>query len=96
LPLDTTLEILLSGAGSSWMLGDRGPRMVAEAWDDVTSAVDIFVKDLGLVVDAAKAQTYPAPIANAAYLRFLATTATGLGKLDDSAVMRSYTDLYPE
>jgi putative dehydrogenase len=96
LPLDTTLDILLSGAGSSWMLGDRGPRMVSQSWDDVTSAVDIFVKDLGLVVDAAKAQTYPAPIANAAYLRFLATTAKGQGKLDDSAVMRSYTDLYPE
>jgi 3-hydroxyisobutyrate dehydrogenase-like beta-hydroxyacid dehydrogenase len=49
-----------------------------------------------LVVDAAKAQTYPAPIANAAYLRFLATTAKGLGQLDDSAVMRSYTDLYTD
>lgn len=46
LPMATTLEILKSGAASSWMLGDRGPRMVSESFEDVTSAVDIFVKIL--------------------------------------------------
>jgi len=93
LPLDTSLEILKSGAASSWMLGDRGPRMVQESFDDVTSAVNIFVKDLGLVVDAARQSTFPTPIANAAYLSFLSTTAKGWGLLDDSAVFKHYCEL---
>lgn len=92
LPLDQTLEILGSGAANSWMLGDRGPRMVREAFDDVTSAVDIFVKDMGLVVDAARQIRFAAPLAHTAFLAFLQANASGLGRLDDSAVIRNYTD----
>lgn len=90
LPLDTTLEILRSGAASSWMLGDRGPRMVTGSFDDVTSAVDIFVKDLGLVLDAARQSQFAAPLAHAAFLGFLAASGRGLGRLDDSAVIQNY------
>jgi 3-hydroxyisobutyrate dehydrogenase len=92
LSLDQTLEILGSGAANSWMLGDRGPRMAREAYDDVTSAVDIFVKDMGLVIDAARQARFAAPLAHTAYLAFLEASAHGLGRLDDSAVMRNYTD----
>ena len=92
LPLDTTLEILKSGAASSWMLGDRGPRMVNEAFDDVTSAVDIFVKDMTLVLDAARQATFAAPMAHAAFLQYIEASSHGLGKLDDSAVIKNYTD----
>jgi putative dehydrogenase len=92
LPLDQTLEILGSGAANSWMLGDRGPRMVREAFDDVTSALDIFVKDMGLVIDAARQARFAAPLAHTAFLAFLEASARGLGRLDDSAVMRNYTD----
>lgn len=90
LPLQTTLEILRSGSASSWMLGDRGPRMATGAFDDVTSAVDIFVKDMGLVVDAARESKFAAPMAHAAFLSFLAASGKGWGKQDDSAVMRNY------
>lgn len=90
LPLDITLEILRSGSASSWMLGDRGPRMVREAFDEVTSAVDIFVKDMGLVVDAARESRFAAPLAHTAFLSFLAASGRGWGALDDSAVMRNY------
>jgi len=92
LPLETSLEILRSGAANSWMLGDRGPRMARAAWDEVTSAVDIFVKDLGLVLDDARAARMPAPVASAAFHGFLGASARGWGRLDDSAVMRGYTD----
>ena len=47
------LEIMSGSAASSWMLKDRGPRML-EAEPEVTSAVDIFVKDLGIVLDAGR------------------------------------------
>lgn len=90
LPLDLTLEILSSGAGSSWMLKDRGPRMVAGEFDNITSAVDIFVKDMSLVLDMTRASRFPAALAHTAYLAFLATTARGMGALDDSAVTTHY------
>ena len=90
LPLETTLEILRSGSASSWMLGDRGPRMARGAFDEVTSAVDIFVKDMGLVVDAARESRVAAPLAHMAFLSFLAASGKGWGMQDDSAVMRNY------
>ncbi len=90
LPAQAALEILGSGAAASWMLGDRGPRMVRGAFDEVTSAVDIFVKDMGLVLDAARDSRFAAPMAHAAYLSFLSASARGWGALDDSAVMRNH------
>ena len=90
LPLDMTLEVLSSGAASSWMLGDRGPRMVREAFGEVTSAVDIFVKDLGLVLQAARDSRFAAPLAATAFNAFLAVSGRGMGRWDDSAVTLDY------
>ena len=90
LPLPITLEILRKGAANSWMLGDRGPRMVEENFDKPTSAIDIFVKDLSLVLDAAREKKFPATLAHAAYLEFIQASARGLGALDDSAVTTNY------
>jgi len=90
LPLDLTLEILSSGAAASWMLVDRGPRMVAGQFDNITSAVDIIVKDMSLVLDATRESRFPAALAHAAYLAFLGTAARGLGAQDDSAVTTQY------
>jgi L-threonate 2-dehydrogenase len=96
LPLDTVLEVLRSGAAASWMLGDRGPRMVDEAFGDVTSAVDIFVKDLGLVQQAARESRFSAPLASAAFGAFLSVSGRGMGKWDDSAVTCHYArEPYP-
>jgi putative dehydrogenase len=92
LPLETTREILLSGAAASWMLGDRGARMVTGAFEDVTSAVDIFVKDMSLVTDSAREARFAAPLAHTAFLSFLEASGKGWGALDDSAVMRNYLE----
>ena len=90
LPLETVHEILCSGSASSWMLADRGPRMVRRDFDDITSAVDIFVKDMALVLDATREARFAAPLAHAAYLAFLETSGRGLGRKDDSAVIRYF------
>lgn len=90
LPLEITHEVLCSGSAFSWMLGDRGPRMTKEAFGNVTSAVNIFVKDLGLVLDAAKDSKFSAPLASAAFNSFLSVSGNGMGLWDDSAVMRHY------
>jgi 3-hydroxyisobutyrate dehydrogenase len=90
LPLDITHEVLCSGAAFSWMLGDRGPRMRDGRFGDITSAVDIFVKDLGLVLATARESKFAAPLASAAFNAFLAVSGEGRGAWDDSAVMCHY------
>lgn len=86
------LSILSGSAASSWMLKNRGPRMVG-ADPAVTSAVDIFVKDLGLVLDAGRSAKMGLPLAALAHQAFLSASGMGLGGKDDSQVIASYRAL---
>ena len=81
-----TWYVLRAGAAASFMLDDRGGRMVHGA-DQVNSALDIFVKDMGLVLDAARENSYPAPLASAAEQLYLAGRRAGLGRRDDSSII---------
>lgn len=83
------LEILSGSAASSWMLRDRGPRMVTPG-EEVRSAVDIFVKDLGLVLDAGRAMRMGLPLSATAHQLYLDASGSGLGKKDDSQVLEVY------
>jgi 3-hydroxyisobutyrate dehydrogenase-like beta-hydroxyacid dehydrogenase len=65
---------------------DRGERMVHGS-DETKSALDIFVKDMGLVLDAARGSSYPAPLASTAAQLYLAGRRAGLGRRDDSTVI---------
>jgi len=89
--IDTALvlRILGNSAAGSWMLNNRGPRML-EAEPEVTSAVDIFVKDLSLVLDAGRAEKVALPLSAAAHQMFLAASGAGHGSADDSQVIRTY------
>lgn len=86
------LDILSQSAAGSWMLSNRGPRML-QTEPEVTSAVDIFVKDLGIVMDAGRAAHVALPLAAAAHQMFLAASGAGHGKADDSQVIRAYRAL---
>lgn len=90
--LDVLLEVLGGSAASSWMLRDRGPRMLA-AEPEVASAVDIFVKDLAIVLEAGRGTRAALPLAAAAHQMFLASSARGDGGADDSQVVRAYRAL---
>jgi 3-hydroxyisobutyrate dehydrogenase len=57
------------------------------------SAVDIFVKDLGIVQDMARAETYPVPVAAAALQMFLMASGSGMGRDDDASVARLYAQV---
>jgi putative dehydrogenase len=83
------LKILSGSSASSWMLKDRGPRML-QADPEVTSAVDIFVKDLGIALEAGRETKSALPLAALAHQLFLATSGRGDGAADDSQVIRSY------
>jgi 3-hydroxyisobutyrate dehydrogenase len=85
----TLFEIVSASAGNSWMLGNRGPRMMQQD-PEVTSSVDIFVKDLGLVVKAAGESSASVPLAEAALAMMQEAHGMGLGRKDDSLVVRAY------
>ncbi len=78
-----TWEVVRGGAAASFMLDDRGARMV-HGTDEVRSALDIFVKDMGLVTDAARERSFPAPLASATEQLYLAGRRAGRGRPDDS------------
>jgi L-threonate 2-dehydrogenase len=88
----TVHEIISASAGNSWMWGDRGPRMM-QADPAVTSAVDIVVKDLGIVLGEARALKAGLPLSSAAMQMFLAASGLGHGAADDSQVIRAYRAL---
>ncbi|MDH3668341.1 MAG: NAD(P)-dependent oxidoreductase [Paracoccaceae bacterium] len=86
------LEVLNVSAGGSWMIANRGPRMLTEG-EDAKSAVDIFVKDLGIVLDAARGARFPVPVSSAALQVFLGASGAGFGGHDDSQATRFYEHL---
>jgi 3-hydroxyisobutyrate dehydrogenase len=88
LEASTARELVRGGAAASFMLDDRGQRMVDGAFDDPKSALDIFVKDMGLVNDAAREHTFPAPLAAVAEQLYRSGARAGLGRLDDSSVIQ--------
>jgi 3-hydroxyisobutyrate dehydrogenase-like beta-hydroxyacid dehydrogenase len=86
---DKFVEVISKCAGTSWMLENRAPHIVA---GDYTphSSVDIWLKDLGIVLDIAKGAKFGAPITAAALQQFIAASGSGLGHEDDAAVAKVY------
>ncbi len=71
-------DVVTSAAGNSWMFENRMAR-VLDGDDAPRSAVDIFVKDLGLVADMARGLNFPAPLAATAQQLFTAARGHGAG-----------------
>jgi 3-hydroxyisobutyrate dehydrogenase-like beta-hydroxyacid dehydrogenase len=83
-------ETIRHGAANSFMLEDRGERMLNEEFAPPKSALDIFVKDMGLVRQAAEEQGFETPLATASLEMYLAGKDAGLGAEDDSGVIRVF------
>ena len=88
----TLFDVISGSAGNSWMWQDRVPHILAGD-DTPSSAVNIFVKDLGIVLDQARALTFPLPLASTAHQLFLAAAAAGHGARDDAFVIRVWQAL---
>ncbi|MCZ4327979.1 NAD(P)-dependent oxidoreductase [Brachybacterium paraconglomeratum] len=88
LDLHQVHEVLGTGAAASFMFGDRGARMVEGAYDDVRSALTIFVKDMGLVAEAAEEVDQQVPLATAAQQLYRRGSELGWDRRDDSIVYR--------
>ena len=85
-------EVICNSAGMSWMFQNRVPHILAGDYTPL-SAVNVFVKDLGIVLDAGRKLSFPLPLAAAAHQLYLATAAAGHGAEDDSAVIKFYAAL---
>src|SRR5207253_5848168 len=85
-------EVISKSAGRSWMFENRVPHMLAGDYTPM-SAVDIFVKDLGIVLETGQALRFPLPLSAAAHQLFLMATAVGYGRQDDAAVVKVFEQL---
>jgi putative dehydrogenase len=85
----TIYDVITHSAGNSWMFENRMPHVLAGDYTPL-SAVDILVKDLGLVLDTARATKFPLPLASTAHQMFLQASASGLGREDDAAIIKIF------
>jgi L-threonate 2-dehydrogenase len=82
-------EVITHSAGNSWMFENRMAHVLAGDYTPL-SAVDIFVKDLGLVLDLARASKFPLPLSSTAHQMFMQASTAGFAKEDDSAVIKIF------
>jgi 3-hydroxyisobutyrate dehydrogenase len=85
-------EVICNSAGNSFMFQNRVPHMLN---DDYTphSAVDIWVKDLGIVLETGKELRFPLFFSALAHQLFMSASAAGHGRLDDAAVVKVFEQL---
>ena len=86
---DSLYEVITNSAGNSWMFENRMAHVLAADYTPL-SAVDIFVKDLGLVLDTARASKFPLPLSSTAHQMFMQASTAGFGREDDSAVIKIF------
>lgn len=82
-------EVITHSAGNSWMFENRMAHVLAGDYTPL-SAVDIFVKDLGLVLDTARASKFPLPLSATAHQMFMQASSSGHGREDDAAVIKIF------
>ena len=89
---DQLYEVICNSAGMSWMFQNRVPHILNGDYRPL-SAVNIFVKDLGIVLDAAQKLTMALPLASSAHQLYLGAAGAGFGQEDDSAVIKLYAQM---
>jgi 3-hydroxyisobutyrate dehydrogenase len=82
-------EVITHSAGNSWMFENRMAHVLSGDYTPL-SAVDIFVKDLGLVLDMARASKFPLPLSSTAHQMFMQASTAGFAAEDDSAVIKIF------
>jgi putative dehydrogenase len=86
---DALYEVITHSAGNSWMFENRMAHVLAGDYTPL-SAVDIFVKDLGLVLDMARSSKFPLPLSSTAHQMFMQASSAGFAREDDSAVIKIF------
>jgi len=90
LDLERVLEILTSGAAGSRMLDVRGPMIAREEFPPQMK-LDLFMKDLHLIQEAARAVGAPIPLTDVSERLYAAALQAGHGGEDLAVVARALT-----
>lgn len=85
-------DVICNSAGASFMFQNRVPHMLT---GDYTphSAVDIWVKDLDIVLETGRDLRFPLFFSALAHQLFMSASAAGHGKIDDAAVVKVFEQL---
>src|SRR2546423_14452012 len=83
------LEILRHGAAASKILEVRGPLMV-EGRFEAMMKVDLFLKDIRLMLEAAQGLHVPVPLASTMQQLYTAAFAAGQAQDDPAPLLRGY------
>lgn len=83
------LDVISKCAGTSWMLENRAPHVVDGDYTP-KSQINIWPKDLGIVLDVAGSAGFSAPITAAALQQYMVAVGMGLGAEDDAAIAKVY------
>lgn len=86
---ETFVQVISQCAGTSWMLEDRAPHVVNGEYSP-HSQINIWPKDLGIVLDIARSANFSAPITAAALQQYIVAAGMGLGHEDDAALAKVY------
>ncbi|MEM9476954.1 MAG: L-threonate dehydrogenase [Pseudomonadota bacterium] len=86
---ESFVEVISKCAGTSWMLENRAPHIVNGDYTPL-SQINIWPKDLGIVLEIAKSTGFSAPITAAALQQYMVAVGMGLGREDDAAIAKVY------
>jgi len=82
-------DVITHGQGNSLAFQARAKSML-EGDYETRGALEIFPKDLGIVLDAGRALNFPLPLATAALEQYQVAIDAGLGRSDLAAVVKVY------
>jgi 3-hydroxyisobutyrate dehydrogenase-like beta-hydroxyacid dehydrogenase len=94
LDLSLVLDVLGAGAATSRMLEVRGP-LIAKGEFPPQMKLDLFMKDLHLIQDAARAVDAPLPLTDVAERLYAAVAGDGHGGEDLAVVARAFDSAAP-
>lgn len=86
LDLSMVFEAIASGAGTSRMFEVRGPLMIEGRYEPATMKMDVYMKDLTLILDHARDIRCPTPLMAASLPYYTAALADGRDKEDTAAL----------
>ncbi|KAI9046607.1 hypothetical protein LZ554_009350 [Drepanopeziza brunnea f. sp. 'monogermtubi'] len=88
-------ELLKKGRGTSWMFENRVPHMLVED-KTVYSALNIIVKDVGIVTAGGRSADFPLFLSSATGQVLASGVSAGLGLVDDAALVGTYLPQDPK
>ena len=91
LDLAVAQQAVLASDAWNWMFEHRTPRMLTQ-FQPIASAVNIIVKDTGIITAEAKRSSFPVPMTATAQLGYAEAVGKGYGADDDSSLLRLYTE----